>query len=101
MPGGSALRLRADTVDYEQVARRWSACACSSGRIRKVLICSAAILGPIGPFVESNPKSWQEVIQTNLIGVLNACRAVLPHMLERRSGKIIILIGRRHDSGAP
>jgi len=59
----------------------------------RVLICAAAILGPIGPFAESNPKNWAEVIQTNLTGVLNACRAVLPHMLEQRSGKILILAG--------
>jgi NAD(P)-dependent dehydrogenase (short-subunit alcohol dehydrogenase family) len=91
--GGSALRLRADTGDYEQVTAAVERMRVQFGAHPKVLICSAAILGPIGAFVESNPKTWQEVIQTNLIGVLNACRAVLPHMQERRSGKIIILSG--------
>ena len=33
-------------------------------------------------------------METNLIGVANAVRAVLPHMLEKRSGKIIVLGGR-------
>jgi 3-oxoacyl-[acyl-carrier protein] reductase len=28
-----------------------------------------------------------------LIGVLNACRAVLPQMIERRNGKIIVIAG--------
>jgi NAD(P)-dependent dehydrogenase (short-subunit alcohol dehydrogenase family) len=91
--GGSALRLRADTSDYEQVTAAVERMRVQFGAHPKVLICSAAILGPIGPFVESNVKGWQEVIQTNLVGVLNACRAVLPHMQERRSGKIIILSG--------
>ncbi len=91
--GGSALRLRADTSDYEQVTAAVERMRVQFGAHPKVLICSAAILGPIGPFAESNPKAWQEVIQTNLTGVLNACRAVLPHMLEKRGGKIIILAG--------
>ena len=91
--GGSALRLRADTGDYEQVTAAVERMRVQFGAHPQVLICSAAILGPIGRFVESNPKAWHEVVQTNLIGVLNACRAVLPHMQERRSGKIIILSG--------
>jgi NAD(P)-dependent dehydrogenase (short-subunit alcohol dehydrogenase family) len=91
--GGSALRLRADTADYEQVAAAVERMRVQFGAHPRVLICAAAILGPIGPFSESNPKSWQEPIQTNLTGVLNACRAVLPPMLEGRSGKIIILAG--------
>ncbi len=91
--GGSALRLRADTSDYEQVMAAVERMRVQFGAPPKVLVCSAAVLGPIGPFAESNAKSWQEVIQTNLTGVLNACHAVLPQMLEKRSGKIIILAG--------
>jgi NADP-dependent 3-hydroxy acid dehydrogenase YdfG len=34
-----------------------------------------------------------EVIETNVLGVMHACRAVLPQMIERRSGKIIVLSG--------
>jgi len=58
-----------------------------------VLVCAAAIPGPIGPFVDQSPKAWTETIHINLLGVMNACKAVLPHMIERRSGKIIVLTG--------
>ena len=91
--GGSALRLRADTSDYEQVTAAVERMRVQFGLHPNVLICAAALLGPVGSFAESNPKNWNEVIQTNLTGTLNACRAVLPHMLERRSGKIILLAG--------
>ncbi len=91
--GGSALRLRADTSDYEQVAAAVERMRVQFGAHPKVLVCAAAVLGPIGPFAESNPKHWPEVIDTNFTGTLNACRAVLPHMLEHRSGKIVILAG--------
>lgn len=91
--GGSALRLRADTSDYEQVTAAVERMRVQFGSHPSVLICAAAVLGPVGPFAEFNPKGWHEVIQTNLTGALNACRAVLPNMLERRSGKIIVLAG--------
>lgn len=99
--GGSALRLRADAGDYEQVTAAVERIRVHFGSYPKVLICSAAVLGPIGPFTESNPKSWQEVIQTNLTGVLNSCRAVLPHMLQQRSGKIIFLAGDESAAARP
>jgi NAD(P)-dependent dehydrogenase (short-subunit alcohol dehydrogenase family) len=91
--GGNAVRLRADVGDYEQVSAAIERMRVHLGAHPHVLVCAAAMLGPIGPFAESNPKSWPELIQTNLAGVLNACRAVLPPMLERRAGKIIILAG--------
>ena len=91
--GGSALRLRADVGDFEQVLAAVERMRVQFGAHPRVLLCAAGILGPIGPFAESGPKSWEEVIRTNLVGVLNSCRAVLPHMIEARSGKIIILTG--------
>ncbi|MCU1339757.1 MAG: short-chain dehydrogenase/reductase [Bryobacterales bacterium] len=91
--GGAALRIRADVCDYEQVSAALERMRVQFGSPVQVLVCAAAMLGPIGPFVETSPKSWHEIVQTNLIGVMNACRAVLPQMLERRSGKIIVVAG--------
>jgi NAD(P)-dependent dehydrogenase (short-subunit alcohol dehydrogenase family) len=89
--GGNALRLRTDVSDYEQVSAAVERMKVQFGTYPKVLVCAAAVLGPIGPFAETAPKVWNEVLHTNLVGVLNCCRAVLPHMMEKRSGKIIIL----------
>ena len=91
--GGVALRIRTDVSDYEQVAAAAERMRVHFSAPVEVLICAAAVLGPIGSFAGSTPKMWTEPIQTNFIGVLNACRAVLPGMIERRSGKIIILAG--------
>jgi len=91
--GGAALRIRADVCDYEQVSAALERMRVQFGSPVQVLVCAAAVLGHIGPFVDTSPKSWQEIVQTNLIGVLNACRAVLPQMIERRSGKIIVIAG--------
>lgn len=40
-------------------------------------------------FAESTQERWREVINVNLYGALNCTRAVINHMIERRSGKII------------
>jgi 3-oxoacyl-[acyl-carrier protein] reductase len=66
-----------------------------------VLICAAGIPGPIGPFVDQSPKAWIDTIQTNLLGVMNACKAVLPHMIARRAGKIIVLSGPGATTARP
>ncbi len=98
--GGSALRLHADVRNYRQLKA-------AAGRLRArygeidVLLCAAAIQGPIGPVWETSPKAWRDVIETNLIGVLNSCRAVLPQMIERRRGKVIVLAGGGSTRGRP
>jgi NAD(P)-dependent dehydrogenase (short-subunit alcohol dehydrogenase family) len=91
--GGVALRLRADVRDLEQLSAAVDRMKTHYGRL-DVLICAAGLQGPIGPFVSTSPKAWAETLETNLIGVANAVRAVLPHMIEKRSGKIIVLGGR-------
>lgn len=91
--GGTSLRLRADVRDYEQLAAGVERMRGNYGRV-DVLICCAAIIGPIGPFLESPQHQWLDTIQTNLIGVANSIRAVLPGMVSRRSGKIILTGGR-------
>jgi len=91
--GGAALRIRTDVCDYEQVSAAVERMRVQFGSPVQVLVCAAGVLGHIGPFAESSPKSWMEMVNTNVIGVMNACRAVLPSMLERRSGKIIVVAG--------
>jgi 3-oxoacyl-[acyl-carrier protein] reductase len=56
------------------------------------LICAAAVTGPLNSFLQSPLKDWTEAVQINLLGVTHSCRAVLPSMLEKRSGKIIVLV---------
>jgi NAD(P)-dependent dehydrogenase (short-subunit alcohol dehydrogenase family) len=90
--GGNALRLRADVTDPEQIAAAVDRMRVHFGPVH-VLVCAAGIQGPIGPFTDAPAKAWADTIGTNLIGVSNSIRAVLPNMVERRSGKIIVLGG--------
>jgi NAD(P)-dependent dehydrogenase (short-subunit alcohol dehydrogenase family) len=98
--GGNALRMRADVADLEQVMAAVDRMRVHLGPVH-VLICAAGIQGPIGSFVETNARAWSDTISTNLLGVVNSCRAVLPQMVDRRSGKIIVLSGRGASSPRP
>jgi NAD(P)-dependent dehydrogenase (short-subunit alcohol dehydrogenase family) len=98
--GGNALKIRADVTDFEHVSAAVDRMRGQFGGVQ-VLICAAGIQGPIGPLVQQSPKAWAETIQVNLLGVINACRAVLPQMIERRSGKIIVLSGGGANTARP
>lgn len=57
------------------------------GRI-DILVNSAGVLTE-SPLVEMPLRQWQETIDVDLTGVFLCCRAVVPHMIEQRSGRII------------
>lgn len=91
--GGTALRIRADVRDLEHMTAAVERIRAVYGAV-DVLIGAAGVQGPIGPLVRTKPKAWSETIEINLIGAVNSCRAVLPSMIERRSGKIILMGGQ-------
>src|SRR5207244_2742533 len=98
--GGTALRIRADVRDFEQMCAAADRMRAVFGGVH-VLVAAAAVQGPIGPLLEAKPRQWAEVVETNVIGVMHACRAVLPQMIQRRAGKIIILSGGGAASPRP
>jgi NAD(P)-dependent dehydrogenase (short-subunit alcohol dehydrogenase family) len=98
--GGVALRIRADVRDLEQMSAAVDRMQVVFGGTH-VLVAAAAIQGPIGPFHDCKMKPWVETIETNIVGVMNAIRVVLPRMIERRSGKIIVLSGGGAAYGRP
>lgn len=54
-----------------------------------ILINNAGLAKGIDPIAEGNIKDWDDVIDTNIKGVLYMSRAVLPDMLTRKQGHII------------
>lgn len=90
--GGISHKLAADVRDYERLSGVLEMMRHRHGQIQ-VLICGAAIQGPIGPFHKNSMKAWADTIETNLMGTINACRAVVPRMIDNRQGKIIVIAG--------
>src|SRR5580658_2955645 len=90
--GGVALRLRADVRKPDEIATAVNRMIATYGGLH-VLIAAAGVPGPIGPLLSTKAKAWNDAIETNLIGLVNSCRAALPAMIENRRGKIIVIAG--------
>lgn len=54
-----------------------------------VLANNAGIVGPQGPWAELSEEGFDRVVAVNLKGAFLCAKAVIPHMIERRSGKIV------------
>jgi NAD(P)-dependent dehydrogenase (short-subunit alcohol dehydrogenase family) len=98
--GGRSLRLRADLRDYKEVSSAAERMRQEYGSI-DAAVCASGAFGVIGPLAEADPKAWADAIQTDLLGAMHVCKAVLPHMIERRSGKILLLVGPGAETPRP
>jgi len=54
-----------------------------------ILVNNAGLARGLAPIHEGDPSDWDEMIDTNVRGLLNVTRAVLPGMVERGSGHVI------------
>jgi len=86
---GEAISVFVDLISVEQInsmvkdlLKRW-------GKIDILINCAGATR--ILPFMESNEKMWNLLIDVNLKGTIACCHAVLPDMINRRYGKIILI----------
>ncbi len=55
-----------------------------------IVVANAAIQ-IYGPLAEINDQQWRDVIDVNLTGTANTMRAVIPHMIPRKTGRIILI----------
>lgn len=65
-----------------------------------ILVNSAGI-SKFGNFLELDPEEWSKIIQVNVMGVYYITRAVLPEMIERKTGDIINISSTAGQKGAP
>ncbi len=55
----------------------------------EILVNNAGLSRGLGPLAEGRLEDWNEMIDTNVKGLLHVDRAVLPGMLERQQGTVI------------
>ena len=54
-----------------------------------ILINNAGITGPTGPLWEYDVDMWNKIVQINLMGTFNCCRAIVPNMIKNKYGRIV------------
>jgi 3-hydroxy acid dehydrogenase / malonic semialdehyde reductase len=79
-----------DVREREAVNRAAEALVRAS-RIPEVLINNAGLASGLAKLQDGDPEDWDRMIDTNVKGLLNVTRAILPHMVARRRGHIINL----------
>jgi NAD(P)-dependent dehydrogenase (short-subunit alcohol dehydrogenase family) len=86
--GPSAVEtLRADVRHYDDVERAIGATVGRFGGL-DILINNAGV-GLFAEVADMTSPQWSDVIDTNITGVFNCCRAAIPHMRKRGGGSIV------------
>lgn len=90
--GGHAFPFVADVANEKDVTWMVEATVGRYGQI-DILVNNAGISpkkdGRKPYLIEIGLGEWNEVIKVNLTSVFLCCKAVLPHMIERKTGKIV------------
>jgi NAD(P)-dependent dehydrogenase (short-subunit alcohol dehydrogenase family) len=94
------LAVEVDVTDPRSAEAMAKTVAAALGQI-DVLVNNAGISGPTAPLVEYPPDEWRRVVEVNLDGVFHCTRACVPHMLERRSGRVVNVASIAGKEGNP
>ncbi|MEV0363205.1 mycofactocin-coupled SDR family oxidoreductase [Nocardia fusca] len=85
--GRRCVPVTADVRDQEQLYAVADRALDEFGRI-DILLANAGIASN-ALIAEMPEQTWQDMIDVNLTGVYHSFRAVVPHMIERGSGRIV------------
>ena len=76
-----------DVSNYNEVE------SCVNAMIKKsnidILINNAGITGPTASLWEYDVEMWKKVVDINLMGTFNCCRAIVPNMIKNNYGRIV------------
>lgn len=88
--GRRALAVRADVASASETVALAQRALGAFGRV-DILVNNAGIMHGGVPFATQDPATWTAMIDVNVYGTLTLTQALLPSMIERRSGRIINL----------
>lgn len=83
------IGVKADTRDFNALRAAAERAQKEFGKI-DIAVADAGIQ-VYGPLAEMTDQNWKDVLDVNLTGSANTIRAVIPHMIPRKSGRIILI----------
>ncbi len=89
-----------DVADEKSVAQGTAAAIAALGKI-DILVNNAGIAGANAPTVDYPVDEWERVIRINLTGQFLVCRAVAPHMIKAKYGRIVNIASVAGKEGNP
>ena len=92
--GHQAVAMKTDITSFDEAQHLIDATLDTFGHIDILANIAGGSAGPViktkhSLFADSTRERWEDMINLNLYGALNCTRAVINHMIERRSGKIV------------
>lgn len=84
--GHGAKAIALDVTDDASI-ERFATEALAQGEVH--ILVNVAGWGKIQPFMDNDADFWERVVDINFLGPVKLCRALLPGMMERRSGRIV------------
>ena len=95
--GQTVVAAQVDVCDAAACAEAVERIADRTGRI-DILVNNAGVIRDV-PLSGMSDEDFKTVLDTNVGGVFNVTRAVVPHMISKRAGKIINLSSVAGDKG--
>jgi NAD(P)-dependent dehydrogenase (short-subunit alcohol dehydrogenase family) len=96
--GGEARGIPCDVTQEEDVSRMVAEGRSLFGTI-DFLVNSAGIGGSMASLETAKRQEWQRILEINLIGTINCCKAVMPILRAKRSGRIVNIASEAGVSG--
>jgi len=85
--GGSADFIAVDMTDPASIGAFADAAQARHGAVD--ILVNGAGWGRTHPFWEGTPELWTKLVALNLVGPMMLAKALLPKMMERKSGRIV------------
>ena len=96
---GSVFAQPADIANAAGIAAAIDALARDLGGVD--ILTNNAAARAYGTIADATPESWDAILQTNVTGLANCCRAALPYLRKSRSGSIVIVSSAFALTGRP
>ena len=97
--GVRALVVPTDVTRYDEVEALVARTVDTLGGL-DVLVNNSGIARTT-PLADATPDDWRAIVDVNLTGVFNGCRAAAAHLIARRRGKVINLASVLGAVGLP
>ncbi len=98
--GSSARAFQADVSDWSAVQQLIDQALAHFGHF-DIVVANSGVASRVMPLWDLDVEHWHKVINVNLHGVFYTCRATAGHLVQRKSGTIILISSIGADTCGP